>query len=139
MRGADERLIPLLGLGLWAGRVAPARTRVFYLLAPPLSSAVLLLDPGLEEYRGLSGIVMGLATLLALHQLRHDRGPAHRIWPMVLAVIAVKLAWELWRGTAVFASFSAGESVRVVPLAHVAGVTVAMVIHLWPRTRAAAG
>ncbi|HUR60243.1 MAG TPA: rhombosortase [Opitutaceae bacterium] len=96
-------LIPLLSVGLWAERLAPTRTRAFYLLAPPLISAVVLLDACLQEYRGLSGIVMGLVGLVALHQLRHDRSRARRIWPVVLMLIAVKLAWELWKGTAAFA------------------------------------
>jgi rhomboid family GlyGly-CTERM serine protease len=117
---------------VWAERLAPAQTRIFYSLAPPFISAILWLDPHLDEYRGLSGIVMGLVALVALHQLRHDRSRARWIWPVALALVAAKLGWEMWRETAMFASLSAAEDIRVVPLAHVAGVAAATAIHLWP-------
>jgi rhomboid family GlyGly-CTERM serine protease len=127
-------VVPLLIFGCWAERVAPSRTRVFYAIAPLLISGTLLLDPRLDEYRGLSGVVMGLVALAALGQLRDDRGPRW-VWAATLALLAGKLAWEFSHEAAVFASFRADENTRIVPLAHAAGVAAAVAIHFWPRQR----
>jgi rhomboid family GlyGly-CTERM serine protease len=127
-------LAVLVPAGAWAERLAPVRTRVLFLLAPAVIGAVLFAaDPALLHYAGLSGVAAAVLAMLAWTQL--SAGHADRwFWRAVLAVLAVKIAAELLLGQPAFARF-AGSSVRPVPLAHLAGVVCAGVVHFARRRK----
>ena len=74
--------------------------------------------PGLERYRGLSGLDSALFVLLAVSLMR--RGDSRRIFAGAWALVAflAKLAWEGATGGTLFVH-DAGLS--AVPLAHLAG------------------
>lgn len=108
-------------VGGWLELLAPRSTRGFYGLAPVVvSGMLLLLEPSLGRYAGLSGIGAGLTVLLALRQWRSAH-ESRIIWTAVLALVALKVALEWWTGVPLLA----GE-IRSVPLAHAAGVVVAL-------------
>ena len=126
-------LAVLLPAGAWAERLAPARTRVFLALAPlVIGIALLVLDPALARYAGLSGVVSGVLALLAFTQLAAD-GAARWFWHGVLALLALKIGVELFAGHAVFAHFDVPD-VHAVPLAHAAGMVCAGAAH-WIRRK----
>ena len=120
-------LLVFAAAGLWLERIAPRAARWFLLLAPPFISGLLLLgDPRLYLYAGLSGVASGLVVLLSMIQLRRDtRSPAW-FWPAVLLVVMAKLVLESLRSTALFVPLDAG--VRPVPLAHLGGVAAALAV-----------
>lgn len=110
-----------LAAGSWLEWIAPRLTRWFYLWAPPMISVALLWgDPDLDRYAGLSGLATGVLVLLALIQWRRERNAPAWFWPCVLLLVAVKIAIETWAHAPLFAHFESG--IRVVPLAHVAGI-----------------
>jgi rhomboid family GlyGly-CTERM serine protease len=123
-------LLVLFPLGAWAERLAPARTRVFYAVAPALIGLTLLAGaPALHRYGGLSGLAAGLVVLLALAQFSGARGCDRWLGWTLLGAVAVKIAAESITGHAAFANLPAGE-VRPVPLAHLAGALSAIALHL---------
>ena len=122
-------LAVFLAAGAWLEWIAPRLTRWFYVLAPLAISAVLLLgDPTLEHYAGLSGIATGLLVLLALVQLRRNASEPRWFWFGVLLLVAAKIVVEVTVRAPLFARFDAG--VRVVPLAHVGGLACALIAFL---------
>lgn len=122
-------LLVLLPVGAWAERVVPGRTRLFYALAPALIGLALLIgDPALARYGGLSGLAAGLVVLLALAQFSGGPGRDRWIGWALLGAVAVKLIAEVLTGRAAFASLPA-DGVRSVPLAHLAGALTAVVLH----------
>ncbi|HOX08224.1 MAG TPA: rhombosortase [Planctomycetota bacterium] len=100
---------------LWLGLALSA------LLVP---AAVWLVIPGMERYRGLSGLDSMLFALLATEVLREKLAAGRRLWALAAAAAALafagKIAWELATGTAVFVDSSAAGMVPV-PLAHLVG------------------
>jgi rhomboid family GlyGly-CTERM serine protease len=104
-------------VGSWLERVAPAATRWFYLVMPALIAGLLLvLDPSLSRYAGLSGLGAGLTVLLALRQWRLPT-ESRIIWTAVLGLVALKVAIEWVTGVPLLT-----EGIRSVPLAHAAGI-----------------
>ena len=127
-------LAVFLAAGLWLERIAPRLARGFYLLAPPaISGALLWGEPALERYAGLSGLAAGLLVLLALVQLQPGTREPRWFWLAVLALVAVKVGVETTTQTPLLARFDAG--VRVVPLAHLAGIACAVAAFLVSRIR----
>ena len=120
-------LAVFLPAGLWLETLAPRVARGFLLLAPFFISAALWwLSPQLDFYAGLSGVTMGVVTLLALVQLRGESHEPRGIWMATLALIASKIAFEwVWPEASLFAGLP--EGVRNVPLAHVAGAVGAII------------
>lgn len=115
-------LLVVVVAGGWAERVAAGRTRPFYLIAPPIIAAVLLVAaPELTAYGGLSGVGVGLVALLAVERLRGDGRSERWFWWMVLAVVGAKLALESGGRLGPLTPF-ADPAVRSVPLAHAAGL-----------------
>jgi len=117
-------LAVLLPTGIWLERRWPGPARGFQFLSPLVIGLVLLgFAPRLDVYAGLSGVVIGLVTLLAL--LLRMTSASDRWWAnTVLLLVAIKLTAEGMKGGPLFAQFSA-QSIRVVSLAHVAGVIAA--------------
>ncbi|MEY4689377.1 MAG: hypothetical protein RIR76_3400 [Verrucomicrobiota bacterium] len=115
----------VIAAGGWLERLAPTATRWFYAATPPLIGAtLLLLEPDLARYGGLSGLGAGLIVLLALRQ-RSTPAESRGIWNAVLGLVALKVGLETWTGAPLLA-----EGIHSVPLAHVAGITCAIVAHL---------
>ncbi|HEX6885855.1 MAG TPA: rhombosortase [Planctomycetota bacterium] len=119
-------LVDALAFGallLVCGLRAPARTlATLALSAPAISLAVLAWVPGLERYRGLSGLDSALFGLALALELRARRAP------LVLvagALFAAKVAFELATGTALFVDGS-GQGFTPVPLAHAVGALVGL-------------
>jgi rhomboid family GlyGly-CTERM serine protease len=127
-------LAVFVAAGGWLEWILPRPARWFYLIAPPAISAVLLVgEPTLERYAGLSGVATGVLVLLALVQWRRDATAPVWFWPAVLALVALKVAVEARGTTPLFARFE--PDVRVVPLAHVAGIGCAVIAFLAVRAR----
>jgi rhomboid family GlyGly-CTERM serine protease len=123
-------LAVFLPAGCWLERLWPCRTRWFYAVCPPVISAVLLLaEPDLGRYAGLSGVATGMLVLLAGLQLRRGKDEPAWFWWAVLALVAGKIVLELTTGAPLIVSYAG--SVRSVPLAHLGGLgcgTLAWVI-----------
>jgi rhomboid family GlyGly-CTERM serine protease len=119
-------LAVFLPSGIWLERLWPATTRWFYLLSPLIiSAALLLLDPTLTRYAGLSGIATGMLMLLACLQLGRRKEEPAWFWVSVLALVGIKMGVELFTRAPVFVS-GFGD-IRTVPLAHIFGIISAMV------------
>ena len=118
-------LAVFLPSGIWLERLWPTTTRWFYAFSPLIISiALLLLDPTLMRYAGLSGIATGMLVLLACLQLgRRNAAPA---WSCVsvLEQVEVTLGVLLFTGAPVFVS-GFGD-IRTVPLAHIFGIVCAL-------------
>jgi len=113
-------LAVFLPAGCWLESLRPRCARWLYLLAPVIISAVLLLfDPTLERYAGLSGLAMGTLVLLALVQIT-NKNESPWLWSGVLLLAAGKIVLELRQGAPLFVSDFA--NIRNVPLAHIGGV-----------------
>ena len=97
--------------------------------AVAIPAVLFVFDPGLAVYRGLSGLDMALAGLLAAGELR--RSP--RVAGAALVVLGAKLAYELASGGALFVALDGAEA---VPLAHAVGAAVGILSVGSPATEA---
>jgi rhomboid family GlyGly-CTERM serine protease len=92
-----------------------------------IASGVWLLEPGIGEYRGLSGIATALFTLLAVDMLREALRTSRRGLAALLAAALAgsfaKLALETISGTALFVDTEAAGFVAL-SLAHLLGAIV---------------
>ena len=99
-----------------------------------VSAGVWLARPGMTFYRGLSGIDSALFVLLAAGILREARWPGDRLVTFVtgaaLAGFAAKTLWEIAAGSTVFVRDASGF--EPLPLAHVIGGTIGLLISLRP-------
>jgi membrane associated rhomboid family serine protease len=124
-----------LPAGAWLERTTPGLTRWFYALTPLTISALLLLgEPALSYYAGLSGLATGVLVLLALVQLRRDSAGPPWFWPGVLLLVAAKVVMELRAQAPLVVRFDSG--VRTVPLAHIGGIACALIAALFVALRA---
>jgi len=122
-------LAVFVAAGGWLEWILPRPARWFYLLAPPaISAALLVAEPALTRYAGLSGVATGVLVLLALVQWRRDAAAPAWFWPAVLALVAVKVAVEARGPTPLFARFD--PDIRVVPLAHLGGIACAVIAYV---------
>jgi rhomboid family GlyGly-CTERM serine protease len=110
--------------GAWVEGMAPRRTRLFFLLGPPFISLVLIsLEPDLLQYGGLSGLAAGALALLSWVNL--ESGDSNRFfWRCLLLLVGAKIIIEILLSAPVFARFP-DQTIRDVPLAHIAGVAAA--------------
>lgn len=115
--------------GIWLERLHPRIARWFLAASPVFISALLLLcDPTLERYGGLSGVATGVLVLLACCRLRGGPNEPPWFWIAVLVLVAVKIGLELFSGTTLLVS--GFTTVRNVPLAHVGGALAAVLLWL---------
>lgn len=95
-----------------------------------ISMGVVIALPGIETYRGLSGIdsaLFGLlATTLLIQQIQHRQFTGITACGTLLTGFAAKVAIETVFGVTVFAD-SAGGAFVPVPLAHALGVIIGAV------------
>jgi rhomboid family GlyGly-CTERM serine protease len=127
-------LAVFLPAGAWLERLWPCLTRWFYAICPPVISTVLLLaEPDLGRYAGLSGMATGMLVLLAGLQLRRGKDEPAWFWWAVLALVAAKIVLELVTGAPLIVSYEG--SVRSVPLAHVGGLGCGALFWLAVRRR----
>lgn len=91
-----------------------------------IPAALWLALPEMSRYRGLSGIVSALFTLLAITLLRDGLATGHRARTLAgaaaLTAFGSKIAFELATGDLLFVQPTAGEVPFVpIPLAHAVG------------------
>lgn len=122
-------LAVFLPAGIWLERRYPFCARWFFAIAPLcVSLALLVFEPALGFYAGLSGVTVGVVTLLGCLQLRNPGEPKW-FWSAVLISIAVKVAAEfMGHGSPFFAALPPG--IRNVPLAHLAGAGCSVIFFL---------
>lgn len=126
---AAWNLLALLIAGAWLERVRPgALLRYTLFAAPVIGLGLLAAAPTMTLFGGLSGLAVGVVTLLALTQLAS--APAARgWWCAALALITVKLAWETASGAALFTHF-ASDSIRPSAESHLLGAATAALYFL---------
>lgn len=108
-------LVAALG---WAARVPP-RAAWAWLMAWPLTQLGLLLQPGLQRYGGLSGVLHAGVAVAAVHLLMLPERQAHRLGAAILAGLALKILLEgPWRGPLIHPP---EWDIAVAPLAHLLG------------------
>lgn len=99
-----------------------------------LPMTLLVVDPGLDFYRGLSGIDASMFVLLAGHLIREGLSQRRPLKALVtgawLVGFAGKIAYEYATGATVFVD---GSTAQAVPLAHVVGAAVGFAF--WPVRR----
>lgn len=121
-----------LAAGCWLERVRPRSARWFYLVCPPVIAAALLVaEPSLEHYAGLSGVATGVLVFLACVQLNENNAEPTWFWVAIFGLVGVKIALE----TVTRAPFLVHDvsGLRVVPLAHVIGAACGVIA--WGVTR----
>ena len=89
------------------------------LSAVAIGIAMLLLEPGLESYGGLSGLAYTLTVMLALESIAAS-GLTRIAGGAMLALALAKLWWELRSGSFLLVA-DADEAFRAVPVAHLVG------------------
>lgn len=88
--------------------------------------AFLLLKPEMARYGGLSGVATGAVVYFCL--CRAATQVANRfLWLAIPLFVGIKIAVELATGGSLFVSME-GQPFRVVPLAHVVGFAVALLV-----------
>ncbi|MDI1248591.1 MAG: rhombosortase [Lacunisphaera sp.] len=117
-------LAVLLGAGACLERRHPGLLLVFTVIAAPLISLTLMLgEPAMQTYGGLSGLATGAVVLLALTEL--DRDSRDRAWGWGLLILVVaKIAFDATQTSTLFAGFGT-QAVRSSVLAHAAGAAAA--------------
>lgn len=122
-------LAVLLGAAAWLEHLRPGWLLHYTLVGAPLISLVLLVgEPAMQIYGGLSGLATGVVVLLALTQVGRP-GSARSWWTGALVLIAVKTAFDASHAHALFAQFDS-RAIRPSALAHVAGAGTALAFFL---------
>ena len=137
----DFMMFALLGGACeWTSRPRMLVTLAVSLVAIPL--AVLAFQPGLQTYRGLSGIDSAFFGLLAFELLREKMGAFDRRSilgiGLLIAAFVAKTAFETLTGATLFVDSAAGGFVPV-PLAHLVGFAAGAVTSLVAWRWAASG
>jgi rhomboid family GlyGly-CTERM serine protease len=122
------------------GMLAEVRSRKRFVLCVAGScvtiTAGLWFRPGVEFYRGLSGIDSALFVLVAAGLLRDAAATRGRFTAVAasaaLTGFVLKVAWEVSTGSALFVNDS-GAGFECVPLAHALGAAVGLPLGLWAR------
>jgi rhomboid family GlyGly-CTERM serine protease len=132
-------LAVFVAAGCWLEYIRPWSARWFYVLCPPIIAAALLVaEPTLEYYAGLSGVATGVLVFLGCVQLSENNAEPTWFWVAVFGLVVVKIALETVTHVPLLVSDS--PTFRVVPLAHISGAGCGILA--WaitrPRTKAAA-
>ena len=117
-----------VGLGIACERIDRAKLiQAIIASSVAIPIALLIAQPSLETYRGLSGVDSALLALLAMSLARK-----RSLYGVVfLAAFLAKSFFELATGQAFFVDTTEGGFVPV-PLAHVIGGSCGMIVALWP-------
>ncbi|HMB55075.1 MAG TPA: rhombosortase [Thermoanaerobaculia bacterium] len=128
-------LAVFVGLGLACERHGRGRTAAALALAiPAVAFGAPLLTPGLEVYRGLSGLDAALFALLAAHRL-YGSPKARILGAAALLGLGAKVGWEVATGVPLFVPELAADGVAVVPAAHLFGGAAGLLVGLLGRGR----
>lgn len=123
-------LIVLLAAGTWLEHVRPGLLLRHTIAAAPLIGiAVLVFEPGLQTYGGLSGLATGIVVLLGLNQLR-TQDASRWLWIGLLVLVAVKTTSDATGARTRLVDF-AQPGVRASTTAHAAGALLAFLHHGW--------
>jgi len=127
-------VVVFLPAGCWLEYRWPSMARWFYLVCPlGISGALLLLEPTLQRYAGLSGLATGTLVLLAALQLQRTKEEPAWFWICVLALVGAKIGTELFTGAPLMVTDFVG--IRSVPLAHIGGAGCGLIFWLLGRVR----
>ncbi len=122
-------LLAFLVWAAWLERGARGLLLCVLLVGAPLLSLVVLIGcPALAEYRGLSGLDCSLVSaLIWLRGLNSQR--LRGVGALCLAAFVAKCGYELLTGRAILAP-DLGEGVRLLPLAHLTGAVLGLLLAL---------
>ncbi len=109
-------LVAALG---WAGRL-PARTALAWFIAWPLLHLLLLGEPALAHYGGLSGVLHAGVAAAAVELVCAQRGRPRAIGAALLVGLAAKIGLEAPWGPPL--RHPADWDIAIAPLAHATGV-----------------
>ncbi len=119
-------MVIFVPVGCWLERIRPKRIRWFYVICPlAISTALLVVEPALERYAGISGVATGALVLLAGLQLRRRPAEPAWFWLTVLGLVAAKIGFELMGNDSLLVDLPG--SVRVAPLAHIGGLLCGLI------------
>ncbi len=126
---AGTALVAKLGVVVGCGR----RAALAWALAWPLCHLGLLLQPELQRYGGLSGVLHAGVAVAAVQVLGTARGWRHRIGAALLAGLLLKILLEApWAGPV---RQIPGWDIAIAPLAHAtgtaAGLLCALALRVW--------
>lgn len=122
---------------LYLGRVITwprpgARWLALFVLPPVISAAIYFFDSSMTYYAGLSALNLGLFVFHAIQGWRRDR--TDWLWPAVLLVCGVEIAYETVRGGSGGGLIAFSDpSVRIATSAHIAGGAGGLVLWLLAR------
>jgi rhomboid family GlyGly-CTERM serine protease len=94
--------------------------------AAVIGVALFAFDSAMQFYGGLSGMATSAIVYLALYASREGKVQGFLL-AAVLVLLGMKLSWEWFAGQPLFAT-AASPGLRVVPLSHFAGATVALTL-----------
>ena len=94
-----------------------------------IGTGLLVLEPGMHNYGGLSGLATSAFYFLALHGMK-ERGPLRWLCVSAFLIMTCKIFYELWTGQAVFVESSAVPFVPAVQ-SHVMGALMALMVFGW--------
>lgn len=112
-------------VGAWAEARAPQLTRTYLAVAPwCVGCSLFFAAPALNQYRGLSGVAVGLVALVAWQRVKAgDRW----IGIALILLIVGKIGLEIYSDRPLVAKFATTD-IHPMPLAHVAGVVLAAML-----------
>jgi rhomboid family GlyGly-CTERM serine protease len=110
--------LAVVGLLGWRAGAAPSDAWA-WAAAWPLTHGALMLQPALQRYGGLSGVLHAGVVIVAVRLAWGSPGPRRAIGAALLAGVALKLLLEEpWRGAL---RHSADWDIAIAPAAHVSG------------------
>jgi len=122
-----------LAAGCWAERIRPRTTRWFYVIcAPVIAASLLILEPDLARYAGLSGVATGVLVLLGCVKLDSHSAEPTWFWVAIFGLVVVKIALETVTHTPLLVNDASGFI--VVPLAHISGAACGVATWFVTRT-----
>jgi rhomboid family GlyGly-CTERM serine protease len=121
--GWNLGVMVLAGVGLESRRPG-SLSRYTVIVAPLISVSLLIGQPAMSRFGGLSGLATGVVVLLGL-ALMDNAGRDRRLGLGLLLLVAVKLGHDLLEPAALFSRF-ATPGIRPLALAHLVGAGLAV-------------